>query len=343
MNLKNVIKSPMLLLLMFLVVAYSKQVMEGATAGMRLCVSSIIPALFPFMVLSSAFVGNMNGNSLRFINIPLKKIFGISNYGVGAFICGILCGYPIGAKCTAELYRDKKISASEAESLIAYSNNCGPIYIIGAVGIGMLGSVKYGVFLYVLHILSAFFTGIVLKPYTYIKHSDIHAQAKSRCLTQCICDSVIGVLNVCGFVVFFSVVNALIEPFLKLFPVGLRCISFSFLEITNGIESICSDMRYLSDKVILIAASMGWSGLSVQMQVKNIIKDLDLSMKKYYLSRSFNFFISLIATSIFFGKLDYIFAHIPFLVLKSLFGLVALTGVIFLIITYKKKGKRSAI
>lgn len=337
MNLKNVIRSPMILLLMFLVVAYSKQVMVGATLGLRLCVSSIIPALFPFMVLSSAFVGNMNENSLRLINFPLKKIFGISNYGVGAFICGIICGYPIGAKCTAELYRDKKISASEAESLIAYSNNCGPIYIIGAVGIGMLGSAKYGVLLYVLHILSASLTGIILKPFTYIKHADIHTEIKSRCFTQCICDSVLGVLNVCGFVVFFSVINALAEPLLMYLPAWLRCISFSFLEITNGIDSICSDILHLSDKLILIAASMGWSGLSVHMQVKNILKDLDLSMKKYYLARIFNFAVSLIATSIIFEKYDYAFAHIPFWILKSLFGFVALAGVIFLIITYKNK------
>ena len=66
-----------------------------------------------------------------------------------------------------QLYADKKITASEAESLIAYSNNAGPLFVIGVIGNALLGSAKLGLILYILEIISAILSGIILKAYTY--------------------------------------------------------------------------------------------------------------------------------------------------------------------------------
>jgi hypothetical protein len=74
---------------------------------------------------------------------------------MGAFICGIISGYPIGAKSVCDIYARGKISKSEAESLLAYCNNSGPLFVIGAVGVGIYGSLTVGVALYMVHIFCA--------------------------------------------------------------------------------------------------------------------------------------------------------------------------------------------
>ncbi len=271
---------------MAFVILRSRVVMESVTNSLVICFSSVIPALFPFMVLSSMFVSYSTDSSFGYIGKLLSRLFGISPCAVSALICGILCGYPIGAKCTAQLLESKKITVSEAESLIAYSNNSGPLFVIGAVGIGILHSAKAGVILYVIQLTSALVAGILLRGTNYT--SAIKAQycpSQSKALTTAICDSVFSILKVCGFVVFFGVINTLLEPLTNILPHVLSCAVASFTEVTSGINYISSSLPTLSHKIIASSFALGWSGLSVHMQVKSIVAPFGLSMKKYYITR----------------------------------------------------------
>jgi len=155
-----------ILLAMSLMIFKSSEVLTSVRKSLIICFSSVIPSLFPFMVLSSAFVGNVSASSFKFVRKISRRLFGISAFATAAFICGMICGYPIGAKCTRELYDQKKITASEAESLIAYSNNSGPLFVIGAIGIGMFNSVKGGILLYIIQLISALTAAMLLKCHT---------------------------------------------------------------------------------------------------------------------------------------------------------------------------------
>lgn len=276
--------------LLFIAMAFialrSQVVMTSVKKSLELCFSSVIPALFPFMVLSSMFVSYTSDSSFGHIGKLLSRLFGISPCAVSALICGILCGYPIGAKCTAQLFESKKITASEAESLIAYSNNSGPLFVIGAVGIGILHSVKAGIILYVVQLISSFFAGIVLRKSTYISALGAHIYPTQRkTLITAVCDSVFSILKVCGFVVFFGVINALAEPLVNILPPVFSCMAASFTEVTCGINFISLKLPSITHKIIASSFALGWSGLSVHMQVKSIVSPLGISMKKYYITR----------------------------------------------------------
>ena len=82
----------------------------------------------------------------KIFNPFMLPVFGINGNGASAFILGVLCGYPIGAKTAVDLYKNSYISKKEAENLICFSNNSGPLFIIGALGIGMLSSKSAGIF-----------------------------------------------------------------------------------------------------------------------------------------------------------------------------------------------------
>lgn len=337
MNLKNSFKIKILLVIIILFIVKSPVIIQAMTEGIKLCISIIIPSLFPFMVISSAFVGNLDGSSLKTIFKITNKLFGISIYGAGAFICGILCGYPIGAKCAAELYAEGRISKSEAQSLMAYCNNSGPLFIIGAIGLGMLHSFKCGVFLYIVHIFSAIVAALILKPYTYIRQISSVNLPKSKPLTQCICESVTNVLNVCGFILMFSVVNKITQPFFALAPHKIRLVLPGIVEISNGIKTVCTNATGFCEKMTIISFVLGWSGISVHMQVSNIAKPHGICLKKYYITRLFTAILSAIITWLFTGGLDELVLNIRLIVL-----LMAATSILCsLLFTIKSRKHKS--
>ena len=87
-------------------------------------------------------------------------------------------------------------------------------------------------------------------------------------------------------------INKLLEPVIAMLPGFLRCIISEFLELTNGAFTITHTTQNTKTMLVLLSAGLGWSGMSVHMQVKNIILDTDLSMKKYYITRLLSCVIS---------------------------------------------------
>ena len=76
---------------------------------------------------------------------------------------GLISGYPVGAKVAANL-RDKDIcSKEECERLLSFTNNSGPLFIIGTVGITMFGSTEIGILLFITHLLASLTVGILFR------------------------------------------------------------------------------------------------------------------------------------------------------------------------------------
>lgn len=281
---------------MLLMILNTERIIVSVKNSLILCSSSLIPSVFPFLVVSSIFV---NYSEKRFFNpfsIILKFLFGTSSVSCAALLPGMICGYPIGASCTCELYKNHLISKSESESLIAFSNNSGPLFIVGTIGIGLLNSAKKGIMLYAIHILSAIICGILLKPFTKPCKNTMQIMTKSasKKITDCIGDATVAILKICGFVVVFAVIIELISPITSLMPKYLGCLVSSFLELTNASFEITEHIENERMCLVLLSGTLGWSGLSVHMQVKSILGNLDLSLKKYYLSKLFSSIISMV-------------------------------------------------
>ena len=118
---------------------------DVATASMAkaidICIYSLIPSLFPFMVLSellvsfgaTSLIAKLAGRAFRFL-------FGISPAGAGAFIPGVLCGFPIGTRIALSLFERGEIDRRSLSHLLCFCNCPSPAFLIGAVGIGVFGS-----------------------------------------------------------------------------------------------------------------------------------------------------------------------------------------------------------
>ena len=133
-----------------------------ASEGLRLCAKTVIPTLFPFMVISDVIVSCGASELIgKLLGAPMRAIFKISGDGACAVILGALCGFPLGAKCAVSMYDLGKLSRGELEHLLLFSNVPSPAFLITAVGLSLFGSRSFGILLYCSALAAAFITGIL--------------------------------------------------------------------------------------------------------------------------------------------------------------------------------------
>jgi len=127
-------KSIFLCLILILMLLHADYVTEGARYGLLLWYNSVVPALFPFMVLSGLIVAS---GGVSVIMTPVHALFGrllpLSPEGFYVLTAGLLCGYPMGAKTCADFIREGKISLREGKFLMAVCNHPSPMFLLGYV------------------------------------------------------------------------------------------------------------------------------------------------------------------------------------------------------------------
>ena len=280
---------------LFVLIFASRQVIESSRYGLRLCIELILPSLFPFFLVSvllsrlgfPEWLGKLLGPTAA-------KVFHVSGPGVTALFVGLTGGYPMGAVYLAELLRRNKLKASEGERLLAFCNNSGPAFLIGALGAGVFGSAKIGLRFYGAHILAALLTGFLLRGRDRLCQDARAAYAEgaevrlSRLLPDAVQQSVAAILSVCGFVVCFSVFTGLLEAsgligvLIRLLGVDsparaqmLRALLTGFWELGSGIGA----MRGLEPTPLNLAAAAaraGWGGISVHFQTIGVLSDTEI-------------------------------------------------------------------
>ena len=127
-------KSVGLAVLMMFLLLYPRFAAEGARYGLLLWYTSVVPSLFPFMVLSSLIVSS-GGVSL--LMKPVRAFLGpwlpLSENGCYTLISGLLCGCPMGAKTCGDFVREGKLSVQEGRFLMAICTHPSPMFLLGFV------------------------------------------------------------------------------------------------------------------------------------------------------------------------------------------------------------------
>lgn len=268
-------------------IAGSSLAAEGARDGLSLCAATLIPTLFPFFTLANLLselgLPDLLGQSLT----PLtKKLFHVSGCGAQAFVLGISGGYPLGASVVADLRKRELISRSEGERLLAFCNNSGPAFILGAAG-GVFQSPKAGLLLYVTHVLGAVCVGILFRGKASAE-APLPPSAPplpfSAAFPKALAKAVTTTLSVCGYVVFFRAVMALITLPPSLPPAG-QALFAGILELAGGIASL-RGFAPTPDNLALAAFILGWGGISVHFQTAGVLADTDITSARHLAGRA---------------------------------------------------------
>ncbi len=280
---------------LFCLIFSSGQVIESSRAGLRLCAELIVPSLFPFFVVGGLLSRLGFPAALgRRLAPAAARLFRVSGPGASALIVGLCGGYPMGAAMIADLRRDGLADSREAERLLAFCNNSGPAFIIGAVGVGVFGSARLGLLLYGVHILSAVLTGVLLRglggqgPCQPSAAPALAPESLARALPEAVRQGLVSVLNVCGFVVCFTVLTGLLDAggHFSLWAGRLsallgtelhwsRALLTGFLELGSGVGAL-RGLAPSPANLALAAALLGWGGVSVQFQTLSVLADTDI-------------------------------------------------------------------
>ena len=101
----------------------------GASEGIDLCVRTVIPSMFPFLVLSIFLTGQMFSLRLRWLR-PLGRLLHLPENAEVIFLVGLLGGYPMGAQCIRQAYDTGGLSRPDAQRMLCFCSNAGPAFFV---------------------------------------------------------------------------------------------------------------------------------------------------------------------------------------------------------------------
>lgn len=173
---KNLLTIIFTLFLVFLLL-FSQTNLFAAKNGLTLWAKNVVPSLFPFFIATELlnytnlpyYLGKLTNKFMR----PLFNVPGEASY---AFIMGIISGYPVGAKIVNKFVEEGTCTKQEAERMLAFTNNSGPLFIIGTVGISLFGDTTIGIILFITHILACLTVGLIFGLIS--KHNNKHLRLK---------------------------------------------------------------------------------------------------------------------------------------------------------------------
>lgn len=307
LNTKFLIKVFLILFIIFLIM-FSKTNILAVQNAISLFFEKVFPSLFPFFIAADLLSHTNIINILNTILSPIMKpLFNVSGKGAFPFIMGIISGYPTGAKIVSDFRKNNICTKIECERLLAYTNNSGPLFIIGTVGSSLFLSTEIGILLLITHIFGTLTVGIIFRFYknNYYRNENIVDELDidnfSSILTESIFNSFKTTGMIFGFIIMFSIINNILltSGILKLFPSAIIGSILSICEITNGINYISMiKSSNLTIQLILTSFFLGFGGISVLMQVYSIISKTDLSIKPYILGKLLHGLTSAIYTLI---------------------------------------------
>ena len=258
-----------------LFLAESTSIRAATTESLALCAASVIPALFPFLVVSSLLLscglGEWAAVHLAGFMTPLFRLPGCA---ASALLLGLVGGYPVGVRTAAQLYRQGSLTKNEASRLLTFCNNASPVFLISVLGQGVFGSFSAGLWLWLVHLASALLTGLLFRRTeardpTVPRVGEVRAVHLPSAFVRAVTESTSAMISICGFVTLFYVLS---RPLAALGgSVGAA--------LTGGAELFSLTPLLKADGVgfVLASACTAWGGVSLHCQSAAVLEGSGLS------------------------------------------------------------------
>lgn len=263
-----------------------ESVTKGVTEGLKICFFTVLPSLFPFMVLASYIVkSDILAPVCKLFSPVTKFLFRQPACASPVIIMALIGGFPIGAKMTLALFESGKITENQAKRLNLFCVNCGPAFAVTAVGASIFQSTRAGCVIYLSLCLSSVMLGILTSfladKNETVKEYSTSPQSPLASLSASVSDSVQAVLSICAWIVLFSALTSCIDAYEMNATVKLAVTSL--IEITKGCTVAAGKFS-----VPVITAIIGFGGFCVHCQIFSFMRPCGLKYKYFFASRALN-------------------------------------------------------
>lgn len=264
---------------MILLILDTKTAIGGAKDGIDMCMRSLIPSIFPFIIVSSYLTQNLIGRHLAVMR-PINKLCRIPKGFESLFLIGIIGGYPTGAQSVYHAYQTGTLKRTDAQRMIIICNNAGPSFIFGIIGRFFSSSITVWA-LWGIHILSAVIIGMILPGNK--NEWKILGQGQKKSFITIVQNGAKTMLNICSWVILFRILIAYTN---KLFVQNMNSAQITlvhgFLELANGCLSL-GKIPNEPVRFVLCSAMLSFGGLCVFLQTSSVTNCF--SNKLYFLGK----------------------------------------------------------
>ncbi len=259
---------------------------DGVTKGIQICFNTILPSLFPFMVVSSYISKTDLLSPFYRIFSPITKyLFRQPPHTLPLIILSMIGGFPVGIKSIANDYNDGKITQNQAKRLCMFCMNGGPAFVITAVGVNMLGSVRAGIVIYISLCVSSLILGFVSSFFDDKKTGPNSilslTQSPTIAISSAVIDSTHAMLGICAWIVLFSGIAECISS-LNINNNLIIAIT-SVLEVTKGCLGTAGKFS-----LPIITAIIGFGGICVHCQILSFLQITKLKYIRFLVGRILN-------------------------------------------------------
>lgn len=283
----------------------SKTCITSIVSSTNLFVKKLIPALFPYLVITELLINSNKIYDLSFgFSTLLSKLFRLPKNATSCVVIGFLLGYPNAAKCIASLYKQNLVSNTDCKRLISFTNNANISYILAAIGIGMFNNFKIGIILLISHFLSAIIIGICIPTNkNIIQQNTLNSNSFKQIYSpfELLLTSILGSLKTLGIIFSFTILFSLIpELLLKAFnlPDSIKYFLIGIFELSNGIEHLSVLNLDINLKLCIISFILSFSSIMVLVQIYSYIYITKIKFKTLLLYKFIQGILSAVITYI---------------------------------------------
>lgn len=319
---------------------------RSAAGGLHVWWEVVFPALLPFFIGGQVLMGLGVVHLLGvFMEPAMRPLFNVPGAGSFVIAMGLASGYPIGAVLTAQMRREGLVTREEAERLMSCANTADPLFMAGAVAVGMFGNARLAGLIMAAHYLGALATGVLMRFYRADAHATpplgrregalptralaALAQARERdgrplgrLLGDAVRNSVDTLLLIGGFIILFSVILQMLRETgilaalvtligwplgrLGVDPATLPGLVSGIFEITLGTQAVAGADASVLQRVVAAGAVVAWSGLSVLGQVAAVTQGTDIRLAPYVVARLFHALAAAVLTVLLFDPGEHV-------------------------------------
>lgn len=298
---KNIIFCIIISILIVLFTINIKTCIPAALDGCKLWYKAILPTTFPFVIICNLLI-SYNGIELysKILGPLICRPLGLSKNSSFPIVASMLCGYPLGAKYSSDIYKMGYIEKNEYERLLNIASNVGPLFLVGSVGAALLNNASLGYIMLISNYVSCFIIGLITKKKKDViqeYHLPSYKNTTSNfgtAIKSAVENAINTVLTIGGFIVIFSVIISLIKKSQYISFIFnylgniINCISqiiygifLGSIEITNGCNIISNLPVSIPLKISIISFLCSFSGLAIIAQVSSFVSETNIHYSKY--------------------------------------------------------------
>ncbi len=289
----------LIILLLISPSVYSTVALDGALVWATI----LVPTLFPFMFFSRLFTSfDVTKNLSKPFSCATKKLYNCPSDCANIFLLSMLCGYPIGAKLIQEAYLEGNISKGQAQRCMSFTSTCGPMFIIGSVGVGMLKSSSAGICIYFCHIIGSLINGIIYRK-KYLNLDTIYSEKKytsteKTSMSDIVFSSISSILLVGAYVIIFFIIAQVFINLNIFTPIatllskigvseditnGMLC---GLLEITKGASTLSNSLLHIKYLIPLLTFVVSFGGFSTFMQSHAFLEKIGVKKSTLFIQKT---------------------------------------------------------